>query len=81
MQYLVEKIEMVDNKIYLVDPGRSKPVKIEELSATGDLFISVAGESFIVVDSKLFLGALKAMTSLNERDRINSKRRCSTCTN
>lgn len=80
MKHLVEKIEMVDNQIYLVDPHQKNPVRIVE-NDLGDFFISVEGGGYIVVDSKLFLGALKAMTSLNERERINSKRRCSTCTN
>lgn len=76
MKHIVEKIEMVDDEIRLVDPDREDFIKIVESKDGNDLVFSLSdGNSYIVVDSKLMLGALKALVAHGERERINSRGR------
>lgn len=76
MKHIVEKIEMVDDEIRLVDPDREDFIKIVESKDGNDLVFSLSdGKSYIVVDSKLMLGALKALVAHGERERINSRGR------
>lgn len=75
MKHIVEKIEMEDNEIRLVDPDREDFIKIVESSDGSDLVFSLPdGKSYIYVDSKLFLGSLRALTTKGERDRLNARR-------
>lgn len=76
MKHIVEKIEMVDDEIRLVDPDREDFIKIVESKDGEDLLFSLSnGKSYIVVDSKLMLGSLKALVAHGERERINSRGR------
>lgn len=74
MKHIVEKIEMVGDEIRLVDPDREDFIKIAETKDGSDLLFSLPdGKSYIVVDSKLMLGTLKALVTHGERERINSR--------
>ena len=76
MKHIVEKIELIDGEIRLVDPDREDFIKIVESKDGSDLVFSLpGGKSYIVVDSKLMLGALKALVTHGERERINSRGR------
>ena len=76
MKHIVEKIEMIDGEIRLVDPDREDFIRIVESKDGSDLMFSLpGGKSYIVVDSKLMLGALKALVTHGERERINSRGR------
>ena len=76
MKHIVEKIEMVSDEIRLVDPDREDFIKIVESKDGSDLmFLLPEGRSYIIVDSKLMLGALKALVAHGERERINSRGR------
>ena len=76
MKHIVEKIELIDDEIRLVDPDREDFIKIVESKDGSDLvFSSSDGKSYIVVDSKLMLGTLKALVAHGERERINSRGR------
>lgn len=73
MKHIVEKIELVDGEIRLVDPDREGFIKIVESKDGSDLVFSLPdGKSYIVVDSKLMLGTLKALVTHGERKRVNS---------
>lgn len=76
MKHIVEKIEMVGDEIRLVDPDREDFIKIVESKDGSDLVFSLPdGKSYIIVDSKLMLGTLKALVTHGERERINSRGR------
>ena len=76
MKHIVEKIELIDGEIRLVDPDREDFIKIVESKDGSDLvFLLPDGKSYIVVDSKLMLGSLKALVAHGERERINSRGR------
>lgn len=76
MKHIVEKIELIDGEIRLVDPDREDFIKIVETKDGEDLLFSLSnGKSYIVVDSKLMLGSLKALVTHGERERINSRGR------
>ena len=76
MKHIVEKIELIDGEIRLVDPDREDFIKIVESKDGSDLVFSLpGGKSYIVVDSKLMLGSLKALVAHGERERINSRGR------
>ena len=76
MKHIVEKIELVEGEIRLVDPYREDFIKIVESKDGSDLMFSLPdGKSFIIVDSKLLLGTLKALVTHGERERINSRGR------
>ena len=76
MKHIVEKIELIDGEIRLVDPDREDFIKIVESKDGRDLMFSLPdGKSYIVVDSKLMLGTLKALVAHGERERINSRGR------
>ena len=76
MKHIVEKIEMVGDEIRLVDPDREDFIKIVESGDGEDLLFSLPNDkSYIVVDSKLMLGSLKALVAHGERERINSRGR------
>ena len=76
MKHIVEKIELIDGEIRLVDPFREDFIKIVESGDGEDLLFSLPnGKSYIVVDSKLMLGTLKALVTHGERKRINSRGR------
>ena len=76
MQYIVEKIELIDGEIRLIDPDREDFIKIVESNDGSDLVFSLPdGSSYFVVDSKLMLGTLKALVTHGERERINSRGR------
>lgn len=73
MKHIIETIEVTENCIYLIDPDREAKVKIAETLNGEDLSITTSDGSYLVVDSKLFLGSLKALTTKNERDRLNKR--------
>lgn len=75
MRHLVEKIELTEQAMYLIDPEHDEKITVVELDdgQNVDLVISV-GDSYIYVDSKLFLGSLRALTTKGERDRLNARR-------
>ena len=76
MKHIVEKIELIDGEIRLVDPDREDFIKIFESKDGSDLVFSLPDrKSYIVVDSKLMLGSLKALVTHGERERINSRGR------
>lgn len=76
MKHIVEKIELIDGEIRLVDPFQEDFIKIVESKDGEDLLFSLSnGKSYIVVDSKLMLGTLKALVTHGERERINSRGR------
>ena len=76
MKHIVEKIELIDGEIRLVEPYREDFIKIVETKDGEDLLFSLSnGKSYIVVDSKLMLGTLKALVTHGERERINSRGR------
>ena len=76
MKHIVEKIELVDGEIRLVDPDREDYIKIVESKDGSDLVFTLPdGKSYIVVDSKPMLGALKALVAHGERERTNSRGR------
>ena len=76
MKHIVEKIELVEGEIRLVDPYREDFIKIVESKDGSDLMFSLPdGSSYFVVDSKLMLGTLKALVTHGERERINSRGR------
>ena len=76
MKHIVEKIELIDGEIRLVDPFREDFIQIVESKDGNDLVFSLPdGKSYIVVDSKLMLGTLKALVTHGERERINSRGR------
>lgn len=76
MKHIVEKIELIDGEIRLVDPDREDFIKIVESKDGSDLVFTLPdGNSYIVVDSKLMLGSLKALVAHGERERINSRGR------
>ena len=76
MKHIVEKIELIDGEIRLVDPFREDFIKIVESKDGSDLVFSLPdGKSYIVVDGKLMLGTLKALVAHGERERINSRGR------
>ena len=76
MKHIVEKIELVDDEIRLVDPDQEDFIKITESSDGSDLIFSLPnGQSYIAVDSKLLLGSLKALVTRGDRERINARGR------
>ena len=76
MQYIVEKIELIAGEIRLVDPDWEDFIKIVESKDGSDLVFSLSdGMSYFIVDSKLMVGALKALVAYGERERINSRGR------
>lgn len=76
MKHIVEKIELIDGEIRLVDPDREDFIKIVESKDGSDLSFSLPdGKSYIIVDSKMLLGSLKALVAHGERERINSRGR------
>lgn len=76
MKHIVEKIELIDDEIRLIDPDWEDFIKIVEARDGSDLVFSLPdGSSYIVVDSKLMLGTLKALVTHGERERINSRER------
>lgn len=76
MKHIVEKIELIDGEIRLVDPFREYFIKIVESKDGEDLLFSLSnGKSYIAVDSKMLLGSLKALVAHGERERINARGR------
>lgn len=73
MRHIVDKIELVDEAIYLVDHGQTVTIKIVESLGGEDLTISTTDGNYIVVDSKLFIGSLKALVAKGDRDRMISR--------
>lgn len=74
MKYIVETVAIEDEAIYLYDPDRENPIKVATTIDGEDLVLSVAGTGkYIVVDTKIFIGALRALKTKDERDRLNSR--------
>ena len=74
MKHIVEKIELIDGEIRLVDPDREDFIKIVESKDGSDLVFSLPdGKNYIIVDSKLMVGTLRALVAHGERERINSR--------
>lgn len=76
MKHIVEKFEMIDGEIRLIDPDREDFIKINESKDGSDLVFALPdGKSYIVVDSKMLLGTLRALVAHGERERINLRGR------
>lgn len=76
MRHIVDKIELIDGEIRLVDTAIEDFIKIVETKDGSDLVFSLSeGKSYIVVDSKMLLGSLRALVARGERERINPRRR------
>lgn len=74
MKHIVDKIELVDGEIRLVDSEQPDFIKIIESVDGEDLIFSLSnGKSYIAVDSKMLLGSLRALVARGERERINSR--------
>lgn len=73
MRHIIDKIELNGNEIILTNPSQ-EPIRVMEVGE--DLVISDdTGLNYIVINSKTFVGALKALTAKGERDRLNAKGR------
>lgn len=73
MRHIIDKIELNGNEIILTNPSQ-EPISVMEVGE--DLVISTdTGLNYIVINSKTFVGALKALTAKGERDRLNAKDR------
>lgn len=76
MRHIVDKIELIDGEIRLLDSEQSDFIRIVESVDGADLIFSLSnGKSYIAVDSKMLLGSLRALVARGERERINSRRR------
>lgn len=72
MKHVIDKIEVADGEIRLIDSYQGTPIRVLE-STDGTDIIFMSGGSYFIVDSKLFLGSLKSLVALGERERINSR--------
>ena len=75
MRHIVDKIEIEESAIYLIDPGKTSRIKVVESFGGEDLTISDGDGNYIVVDSRLFIGSIKALMARGHRARVNSKGR------
>lgn len=76
MRHIVDKIELIDGEIRLLDSEQPDFIKIVESVDGADLIFSLSnGKSYIAVDSKMLLGSLRAMIARGERERINFRGR------
>lgn len=74
MKHVIDTVELTDKEIKLIDPALPETLRAVENGE--DLVISTdSGKSFIMVNTKSFMGALKALTAKGERDRLNAKDR------
>lgn len=74
MRHIIEKIVMEEDAIMLVDTAQESEVKVVVASDGQDFVISTQAGSYIVVDVSLFMGALRSLSALYERERVQKRR-------
>lgn len=76
MKHIIDKFELVDGEIRLLDSEQPDFIKIVESVDGADLIFSLSnGKSYIAVDSKMLIGSLRALIARGERERINPRGR------